>query len=245
MLRRSSPPTARSRRRGSGANRSIWTCPSGDRAGEDGKVHVGRLPRPAGRAPADRGIHDPRQCRRRRDAGGQEAPPLLFRVHEEPPPEKLDALREVAQAAGFTLAKGQVLQTRHLNRLLEQAEGTEFDELINMTTLRAMTQAYYSPRTSGISAWPAQLRAFHLADPPLCRPDRPPRADHGAWLGRGRAERRDRRAGATAEHISETERRSMAAERDTTDRYLAAYLADRVGNEFAGRISGCSASAPS
>ena len=42
----------------------------------------------------------------------------------------------------------------------------------------------------------------------------------------------------TAEHISETERRSMAAERDTTDRYLAAYLADRVGNEFAGRISG-------
>ncbi len=42
----------------------------------------------------------------------------------------------------------------------------------------------------------------------------------------------------TGEHISETERRSMAAERDTTDRYLAAYLADRVGSEFAGRISG-------
>src|SRR5690606_37523377 len=42
----------------------------------------------------------------------------------------------------------------------------------------------------------------------------------------------------TAQHISETERRSMAAERDTTDRYLAAYLADRVGAEFTGRISG-------
>jgi ribonuclease R len=38
--------------------------------------------------------------------------PLLFRVHEEPSPEKLDALREVAEASGFTLAKGQVLQTR-------------------------------------------------------------------------------------------------------------------------------------
>ena len=37
--------------------------------------------------------------------------PLLFRVHEEPSPEKLDALRETAQAAGFALAKGQVLQT--------------------------------------------------------------------------------------------------------------------------------------
>lgn len=42
----------------------------------------------------------------------------------------------------------------------------------------------------------------------------------------------------TAQHISDTERRSMAAERDTTDRYLAAYLSDRVGSEFAGRISG-------
>jgi ribonuclease R len=42
----------------------------------------------------------------------------------------------------------------------------------------------------------------------------------------------------TAELVSESERRSMAAERDTTDRYLAAYLSDRVGAEFAGRISG-------
>ena len=42
----------------------------------------------------------------------------------------------------------------------------------------------------------------------------------------------------TAQQISEAERRSMAAERDTTDRYLAAYLSDRVGSEFAGRISG-------
>jgi ribonuclease R len=43
---------------------------------------------------------------------------------------------------------------------------------------------------------------------------------------------------ATAKHISDTERRSMAAERDTNDRYLAAYLSDRVGSTFTGRISG-------
>ena len=43
---------------------------------------------------------------------------------------------------------------------------------------------------------------------------------------------------ATAQHISDTERRSMMAERDTTDRYLAAYLSDRLGAEFTGRISG-------
>ena len=48
--------------------------------------------------------------------------PLLFRVHEEPSPEKLNALRDVAEASGFALAKGQVLQTSHLNRLLAQAQ---------------------------------------------------------------------------------------------------------------------------
>nr|MCU0912189.1 ribonuclease R [Paracoccaceae bacterium] len=65
--------------------------------------------------------------------------PLLFRVHEEPPPEKIDALREVAEASGFTLAKGQVLRTEHINKLLRQADGTDFDELINITALRSMT----------------------------------------------------------------------------------------------------------
>ncbi|MFT5743578.1 MAG: ribonuclease R, partial [Paracoccaceae bacterium] len=74
---------------------------------------------------------------------------LLFRVHEEPSPEKLEALREVAAASGLTLAKGQVLQTSHLNRLLKQAEGTPDDELINMATLRSMTRAYYNPENFG------------------------------------------------------------------------------------------------
>ena len=60
--------------------------------------------------------------------------PLLFRVHEEPPPEKLDALRETALASGLTLAKGQVLKTAHLNRLLRQAQGKDEQELINLST---------------------------------------------------------------------------------------------------------------
>ncbi|MBT8409776.1 MAG: ribonuclease R, partial [Alphaproteobacteria bacterium] len=51
--------------------------------------------------------------------------PLLYRVHEEPSPEKLNALREIAGSAGLTLAKGQVLQTRHLNALLAAAENTD------------------------------------------------------------------------------------------------------------------------
>ncbi len=166
--------------------------------------------------------------------------PLLYRVHEEPPPEKLDSLRETAQASGLTLAKGQVLQTRHLNKLLNDAAGTDVAEMINLSTLRSMTQAYYSPENFGHFGLALKTYA-HFTSPIRRYSDlivhRGLISAHG-WgkdgLSVGDIERLDR----TAEHISETERRSMAAERDTTDRYLAAYLSERVGNEFTGRISG-------
>ncbi len=166
--------------------------------------------------------------------------PLLFRVHEEPSPEKLDALREVAQASGFTLAKGQVLRTEHLNRLLSQAEGTDFDELLNVTTLRSMTQAYYAPENFGHFGLALKNYA-HFTSPIRRYSDlivhRALITGHG-WGKDGLSPEDIENLSETGQHISETERRSMAAERDTTDRYLAAYLADRVGSEFAGRISG-------
>tara|TARA_R110002124_G_scaffold85382_6_gene221635 strand:- start:38 stop:2308 length:2271 start_codon:yes stop_codon:yes gene_type:complete len=174
----------------------------------------------------------------------QRKTPLLFRVHEEPTREKLDALREVALGAGLVLAKGQVLQTRHLNRLLQQAEGGEFDELINMATLRSMTQAYYGSENFG--HFGLALRNYAHFTSPIRR-----YADlivHRALIGAHRFGPDPARDGLsdwdienlreTATQISETERRSMAAERDTTDRYLAAFMADRIGASFAGRIAG-------
>ncbi|MGH1370024.1 MAG: ribonuclease R [Maritimibacter sp.] len=166
--------------------------------------------------------------------------PLLYRVHEEPNQEKLEALREVAQASGFTLAKGQVLQTRHLNQLLAQAEGTEFDELINISTLRSMTQAYYFPQNFGHFGLALKDYA-HFTSPIRRYSDlivhRALVSGHG-WGADGLSPQDVDELEATAKHISETERRSMVAERDTTDRYLAAYLSDRIGGEFTGRISG-------
>jgi ribonuclease R len=166
--------------------------------------------------------------------------PLLYRVHEEPSVEKLDALREVAEASGFTLAKGQVLKTAHLNRLLAQAEGSEFDELLNITTLRSMTQAYYYPENMG--HFGLALRSYaHFTSPIRRYSDlivhRALISGHG-WGKDGLSVQDIEELHDTAKLISDTERRSMVAERDTTDRYLAAYLSERVGSEFSGRISG-------
>lgn len=166
--------------------------------------------------------------------------PLLFRVHEEPSLDKIDSLREVAEASGFTLAKGQVLKTAHLNRLLEQAEGTEFDELLNISALRSMTQAYYHPENFG--HFGLALRNYaHFTSPIRRYSDlivhRALISSHG-WGKDGLSPQDMEALEETAKQISDTERRSMAAERDTTDRYLAAYLSDRVGSEFSGRISG-------
>ena len=166
--------------------------------------------------------------------------PLLFRTHEEPTPAKLDALREVAAAAGYTLAKGQVLQTAHLNRLLEQAAGSDDAELINISTLRSMTQAYYGP--DQIGHFGLALRSYaHFTSPIRRYADlivhRALITAHG-WGKDGLSPHDIEDMEATGTHISDTERRSMMAERDTTDRYLAAYLSEHVGNEMTGRISG-------
>ncbi|MCV3269920.1 ribonuclease R [Roseobacter sinensis] len=166
--------------------------------------------------------------------------PLLFRVHEEPSPEKLDALRETARASGYTLAKGQVLKTAHLNRLLHDAAGSDEAELINMSTLRSMTQAYYAPTNLGHFGL-ALPRYAHFTSPIRRYSDlivhRALIAAHGWGKDGLRPEDYDALETIGA-HISETERRSMMAERDTTDRYMAAFLSERVGNEFTGRISG-------
>ena len=166
--------------------------------------------------------------------------PLLFRVHEEPGEEKQEALRTQMAELGYALPKGQVLKTKHFNSLLDHAAGGPDAEVVNLSVLRAQTQAYY--HSENFSHFGLNLRAYaHFTSPIRRYADlivhRALISAHG-WGKDGLSPEDIERLDSTAEQISSTERRSMEAERDTTDRYLAAYLADEVGAVFEGRISG-------
>ena len=123
--------------------------------------------------------------------------------------------------------RGRFCKTRHLNSLLAQAEGSEFDELINIsTTLRSMTQAYYFPENFG--HFGLSLRSYaHFTSPIRRYSDlivhRALVSGHG-WGDDGLSAGGYRRVGSTPPSISRKPSAARwLAERDTTDRYLAAY----------------------
>jgi ribonuclease R len=164
----------------------------------------------------------------------------MYRVHDRPTYDKLEALREFLQSIDLSLAKGQVLQPKHFTNLLERAEGTPYKQLVNDLVLRSQAQALYSPDNLG---------HFGLALPRYAHFTSPIRRYSDVLVHRGLIKALDlgddgltaAEAGTMAslgQHISQTERRAQVAERDAVDRYTALFLADRVGGEFEGRISG-------
>ena len=166
--------------------------------------------------------------------------PCMYRVHEEPDPDKLESLREVLDGLGYRLAKGQVMRPRHFNRILEWASGTPYRHMINDLVLRSQSMAVYSPDNRGHFGL-ALTRYAHFTSPIRRYSDLLVHRAliHGFKFGEGGLFE----AGAVdfhavGDHISMTERRAAAAERDALARYVAAWMSDKVGAEFSGRISG-------
>jgi len=166
--------------------------------------------------------------------------PCMYRVHEPPPVDKLEALREFLGSLDYKLPRAQTFTPEHFNRILRHFDDTPHDRLINQVVLRSQTQAYYSPRNAGHFGLALQ-RYAHFTSPIRRYADLLVHRGLVRALGLGRdglTEAEDRSMVETGEHISMTERRAMLAERDSTDRYMASYLAGRVGQHFKGVISG-------
>ena len=166
--------------------------------------------------------------------------PCMYRVHPPPDPVKVEALREFAASLGLSLARGQVIRPAVFARLLEQARDTPYAAMINELVLRSQSQAVYSPENVGHFGL-ALRRYCHFTSPIRRYADllvhRALIAAHG--FGDDGLAREDGAGFArVGEHISGTERRAAAAERDAVDRYIAAFLAERVGEVFVGAITG-------
>ena len=165
---------------------------------------------------------------------------FLYRIHEEPEKEKVNTLREIVKSCGLSFSKGQVLKTHHLNSLLCNAKETEYSELVSMSILRSMPQAYYGAQPIGHFGL-ALRRYTHFTSPIRRYADLVTHRAIIETINRGQNplyEFDPFELEAIGESISICERKSMLAERDTVDRYLAAFFSDRLGLEVLGTISG-------
>jgi ribonuclease R len=167
--------------------------------------------------------------------------PLIYRVHDEPAPEKIEALREFLHSLDILLPRGGTLATSHFNGVLGHVKGRDVEELVNQVVLRTQSQAEYTAENYG--HFGLNLRRYAHFTSPIRRyadlvvhraliralklgSDGLPAAADGQSLGE------------IAARISAAERRAMTAERETADRLIAHFLADRIGATFEGRISG-------
>ncbi|HEY1613466.1 MAG TPA: ribonuclease R [Rhizomicrobium sp.] len=166
--------------------------------------------------------------------------PLLYRIHEKPSQEKLYAFADFLRSVGTSFAKGQVVTPATFNRILAQAKGGPQAEVMNDVVLRTQAQAVYAPENIGHFGLHLQ-RYAHFTSPIRRYADL---LVHRALIRAlrfgddGLSDAEMAKLGQIADHISMCERRAMAAERDSTDRYVAAFMEDRVGAVFDSRVTG-------
>jgi ribonuclease R len=178
--------------------------------------------------------------------------PVMYRIHEPPSREKLVGLKEYLSTFDMSFALGQVITPGTFNTLIAKIpDDAAARPLIMEQILRSQTQAYYGPRNLG--HFGLALGSYGHFTSPIRR-----YADllvHRSLVGayglelpapklksipkETRLSAEDATdLGPIAERISQYERRAMEAERETIDRYVAAFLAERVGQVLACRITG-------
>jgi ribonuclease R len=166
--------------------------------------------------------------------------PCMYRDHEQPAREKLMALKEYLETFEISFALGQVIKPATFNRLLKLVSDADHKEEVMQQVLRSQTQAYYAPSNTG--HFGLSLGSYaHFTSPIRRYADLlVHRSLVGAYgLGDGKlTDDEAARMSVLGTAISQAERRAMEAERETVDRYVAAYLAKHVGDLVDTRITG-------
>ena len=179
------------------------------------------------------------------------AAPVVYRVHETPSREKLVSLRDYLKTMDRSLSLGQVITPSLFNRLIKDVADVAEKELIMEQVLRTQMQAYYGPRNAGhfglslgsYAHFTSPIRRYadllvHRALVDAYRLEQPKPQSNAIPDGSGLSDRDRESLDRVTEAISRAERRAMEAERDTIDRYVAAWLSGRVGETFETRVTG-------
>ena len=165
---------------------------------------------------------------------------LIYRIHDGPSLAKQESLREFLATLGLSLARGAQMRPSQFNSILARVRGAEQEQLVNEVVLRSQSQAEYSPDNIGHFGLNLQ-RYAHFTSPIRRYSDLIVHRALVSALGLGQdglTRGEEERLEEISAVISASERRAMAAERDTVDRLIAAYLAERIEETFDARISG-------
>ena len=161
--------------------------------------------------------------------------PTLYRVHEGPSPEKLEALRAMLKDFALSLGGGDKPHAKDYAELLTRIKDRPYAGMLQTVMLRSLSQAVYTPENVGHFGLAYEAYA-HFTSPIRRYPDLLVHRGIKAILAGKRYEGVD--WAAVGQHCSETERRADDATRDVEAWLKSYFMQDHVGEEFAGTISG-------
>jgi ribonuclease R len=171
--------------------------------------------------------------------------PALYRIHEEPDVLKIAKFEEFISGFGYSLgAPLAALRPRHFQKLIERIQGKPEEKPIAFLMLRTMQKARYAPENLGHFGLAAPSYT-HFTSPIRRYPDlvvhRALRASRLGTLNEEQREAWSEDLPETARHTSEMERRADDAERELLQWKKVKFMADKVGDEFEGYITGVAA----
>lgn len=164
----------------------------------------------------------------------------MYRIHEQPSLEKIENLRIFVESLDHSFSKGQVIKPKTFNNLLNKVKNTPHENVISTIVLRTQMQAQYNPENQGHFGL-SLTRYAHFTSPIRRYADVLVHRSLIKALKLGKDGISNYDIGnmvETAEHISNTERNSMIAERQSTERYIANYMSTKIDDEFEGKING-------
>ncbi len=168
--------------------------------------------------------------------------PSLYRVHEEPDPLKVEKFEQFVSSLGYSLAApSDAVRPRHFQNLITRLQGKPEEKAVAFLMLRTMQKARYDPRNLGHFGLAFESYT-HFTSPIRRYPDlvvhRMLRAARYRAVSAEVREELEEELPETARHTSDMERRADDAERELVQWKKVRFMADKVGDEFDGYITG-------